>query len=196
LRKSQSLGREEETAVQKIIGCNDRPSSIIEAVFMLHRLQTGHLVLNSIRSLVLMINIHSIGQLPQWSQLPERINDMCWNMKQTWHWSDFSIIFAQLLSCNVHREVYIFIPIYLLHSQYSHNTVHMVQHVIVHRNDMMQSNCLRFRHPQGQVSEQPQIFSDVLDDSPFIQCCAERPAFSVYRFLSHSWGIPVIGRFA
>jgi hypothetical protein len=77
---------------------------MFRAVFVLHLLQKGLLVLGSIRSLVFRINIHSLVPLRKRSQLPERIKDMSRNEEHTGDWSDFSIIFAQLLLHKLHSK--------------------------------------------------------------------------------------------
>jgi hypothetical protein len=66
---------------------------MFRAVFVLHILQKGLLVLGSIRSLVFRIDIHALVPLPKQLQLPDGIKDMCRNQEHTSHWSDFSIIF-------------------------------------------------------------------------------------------------------
>jgi len=49
----------------------------------------------------------------------------------------------------------------------------MIEHVIEEHDDVMQSNIMPFRHPQGPVSVWPPNFHDILDDGPFIRCCEE-----------------------
>jgi len=49
----------------------------------------------------------------------------------------------------------------------------MIEHVIVHSDNVMESDHIPFRHPQGPVPEGHQIFHDILDDSPYILRCEE-----------------------
>jgi len=153
--KSGGLGRGGDIALRSIFGFNDTHSSMFGTVFILHILQKGLLVLGSIRSLVLRMNIHRLVPLPKWSQLPETIKYICRNEKRTGLWSDFSRIFHQLLARTVHGEVEVFLPLWLVFSQSLHNAIHLIEHVIVDTDDGMQSNGMPFHHPQGPVSERP-----------------------------------------
>jgi len=68
--------------------------SMCGAVFILHILQNGLLVLGNIGCLVLRIVIHSRVPLSKWSQLPERIEDMCRNEKHACPWRHFNRVFG------------------------------------------------------------------------------------------------------
>jgi len=174
-----------------MFGFNDTHSSMFETVFVLYILQKDLLVLASIRSLVFRINVHRLVPLPTWLQLPERSEEMCRNVKQTGHWSDFNIVFGQRVAHNLYAEVLVFLPFCVLLSQSSHNAIHMIEPVIVNRNDMMQSNCMRFRHLQGPVSEWLRNIHDVFDDHPVILCCEECPVISKIWILQ-----PLAGEFS
>jgi len=63
-------------------GIFDGHAPMFGAVFILHILQKGLLVLGSIRCLVLRINIHSLVPLSARSQHPVKIEDMCRNWKR------------------------------------------------------------------------------------------------------------------
>jgi hypothetical protein len=43
----------------------------------------------------------------------------------------------------------------LLLGQSSHHALHVIKHVIVDSDDVVQSNYMLFRHPQGPVPEWP-----------------------------------------
>jgi len=47
----------------------------------------------------------------------------------------------------------------------------VIEHVIVHCNNMMQCDCMPLRHPNGPISKLPQYFHDILDTRPFILSC-------------------------
>jgi len=160
-------------------GFNDGQSSMFSTVFVLHILQQCLLGLGSFRYLDLRINIHSLVPLPKWSQHPERMNDMCWNEKHTGCWSYISILFGQLLSRNLHGKVYVFHRLSLLLSYCLHNIIHMMEHVIVDSDNVMQSNRMPCHHPQGAVLESSQNIHDVLDSGLFILCCEEWPGIIV-----------------
>jgi len=132
---------------------SDRQSSVFGAVFVVHILQKCLLVLGSIRSLVIRIDINSLVPFPKRSQLAKRIKNVCRNKKHTHRWRDFGIVFGQLLSRKRHSEVSIFLPLGFLLSQSSQNAIHIIEHVIIDGDNMMQCDCMSFRHPQSPVSE-------------------------------------------
>jgi len=142
-------------------------------LFILHILQKSILVLGSIRCLILRIDIQSLGPLPTQSQLPERIEDLCRNEKHTCPWSHFSILFGQLQSSWLHSEEQVMLPLSLLLSESSHNVIHMIEHVIIDSDKVMQCDCMPLRHRQGPISESPQNLHHVLKNSAFILCCEE-----------------------
>jgi len=153
---------------------------MFRAVFILHILQTGLLVLGSIRGIVFRINIHSLVPLPKRSQLPERIKDMCRNEEHTSLWSHFHIVFRQLLPRTLHSKESIFLPLCLFLGQSSDHAVHVIKRVIVDSDDVTQSNGMPFRHPEGPVPEWPLNLHDILDNSPLILCCEERPVVAKF----------------
>ena len=108
---------------------------------------------------------------------------MCRNKKHTRHWSDFGIVCGQLLSRKLHSKVSIFLPPGFHLSQTSQNAIHMVEHVIMDSDNMMQCDRMCFRHPQSPVSEWHEQFHEVLEDCPFIHCCVESPVFAVFWIL-------------
>jgi len=67
----------DEIATLHAFWFNDWDSSMFVTVVILHLLQKGLLVLGSTRCFVLWIYIHSTVPIPKWSQLPERILEMC-----------------------------------------------------------------------------------------------------------------------
>jgi len=66
----------------------------------------------------------------------------------------------------------------------------MIEHVIVESDNVMQCNCMPLQHPEGQVSEWPQNFHDVLHNGPFMLCCEEWPVITVFQILQ-----PLAGEF-
>ena len=88
----------DKIAVQYDFKFIDRHTSMFGAVFILHILQEGLLVLCCVECLVLRINIHSPVPLSKRSQLAERIGDVRGNEKHAHHWSHFGVVFGQLLS--------------------------------------------------------------------------------------------------
>jgi hypothetical protein len=56
----------------------------------------------------------------------------------------------------------------------------MGESLTVDNDDVMQSNSMPFRHPQGPVQEWPQYFRDILDNSPLILCCEEWSIITVF----------------
>jgi hypothetical protein len=68
------------------------------AVFILHILQKGLLVLCSVGCLVLRIDIHSLVPLSKQLKLSERIEDVHGNQKHARCWSHSTIVFGELLS--------------------------------------------------------------------------------------------------
>jgi hypothetical protein len=64
------------------------------AVFVLHILHNGFLLMDSIRTLLLGINVNRIVPLPDLPVILDRVKDTCRNGNQTGGWSDFSVIFG------------------------------------------------------------------------------------------------------
>jgi hypothetical protein len=81
--------------------------------------------------------------------------------------------------CIVHSEIWEVFPISLVLSERSHNTLHLIVHVIVDSDDMMQSPRVPFQLPQGEVLESPTNVHDELHNSPFILCLEEWPVVTV-----------------
>jgi hypothetical protein len=153
--KSWTLCREEDIAIKNTFRFNDGNSSIFGTVCILHILQYDLVVLDIVRSLILMSIIRCLVPLPEWSQLPEKLTDICRNLKQIGHWSYFCILFVPLLLRNLYSQVFVFLPLCLFLSQSLHNPAHRMEHVIVGSDDMIQSNCIPSWHPQGLVSDSP-----------------------------------------
>jgi len=149
-------------------------------VFIVHTLQKCLLAMCSIEHLVLRINIHSIVQLIRRSQLPEKIEDKCWNEYHTCCWSHFSVIFGQLLTTSLNSEEQVFLPLSLLLSKSLHHAIHLIEHFIVHCDNVRQCDCMPLWDPHGPISEWPQYFHDILHNGPFILCCEEWPVFTVF----------------
>jgi hypothetical protein len=76
----------------------DRHTLMFGTVLSLHILQKGLLLLCSVGCLILSIDIHSLVPVSTWSQLPERIQDVCGNQKHACRCSDFGVVFGKLLS--------------------------------------------------------------------------------------------------
>jgi len=68
------------------------------AVFILHILEKGLLVLCSVGCLILRININSLVPLSKRSLLPERIKDVCGHQDHAHGRSHFGVVFGELLS--------------------------------------------------------------------------------------------------
>jgi hypothetical protein len=159
---------------------------------ILHLLWKGLLVLGSVECLVLRINIHSLVPLWVWSQLPKRIEEMCSNETHTRHRSPASIVFEQSLSRYFHREQQAFLPWILLVNQSSHHTVHMIKHLIVHSDHIVECDCIPLWFPQGPILKWHQYFHDVLHNGPFIfwtVACNQR----IWDFGAIRLWIPLIG---
>ena len=148
--------------------------------FMLDLHQKCLMVLGRIRCLVLRIDIHSLVPLSERSQLPQRIEDMCWNEKHACCWSHFSVFFGQHLLSNLHREEQVIFPLILLLSQSSHHAIHVIEHVIVHFDYVIQWDIMPPCHQQGPISERPQYFQDILYNRTFIMCREQWPVFCVF----------------
>jgi len=153
--KSRSHCGGEVIFAQYTFGFNDRQTSMFGTVLILHVPLIHLLALGSIRSLVLRIDICSLVALPEWLQVPEWIQDVCWNEKHLHRWSNFRMIFCQLLSYKCHNILKVFIAFSLLLSESSHNAIHMIEYGIIKYHNVMHSNCKPFWHPQGPVSELP-----------------------------------------
>jgi len=110
--------------------------------FILNILQKSLSVLGSIACLVHRMKIHSFFPLSKGSPLPKKIADMCRNEKHARRWRHIKGVFGQLLSTKLHSEEQVFLPWGLLLSQRSDHTVHMIEHLIVHCNIVMQVGCM------------------------------------------------------
>ena len=77
------------------------------------------------------------------------------NDKNTRRKCNFSILFGCLVPRKLHDKVYFFRLVCLLLGQSMQHSVHLITHVIVDSDDMMQSNGMRFQHPLGPVPEWP-----------------------------------------
>jgi len=142
-------------------------------VSILDILQKGLLVFGCEGCLIHRIDMHSIVPLSEQSQLPEMVKDMCSNEKHACQFSHLCVILRHLLSSELHCKKLVFIPLSLLLGQSLHHAIHMIQHVIVHCDNMMQCDCMPLRHPQSPISEWPQHIHDILHNGPFILCCEE-----------------------
>jgi hypothetical protein len=83
------------------------------------------------------------------------------------------VVFGQLLSRQLHREEQVFFPLSFLLSQGSHHAIHVIEHVIVDCDNVMQCDCMPLGHPQGPILEWPQYFHDVLHNCPLILSCEQ-----------------------
>ena len=126
--------------------------------------------------------MHSFVPLSKRSKLLERIDDVCRNEKHAGQWSRFSVIFGQLLSSYLHSEEQVILPCSLFLSQSLHRAIHMIEHIIVHCDNVMQRDCMPLRHPQGPISEWSQHFHDILHHGPFILSCEE------WQEIAEFWG--------
>jgi len=149
-------------------------------VFILHILQKALLVLGSIECLILRIDIHSIVPLSKRSQHPERIEDICRNAKHARRRNHFKVIFGQLLSSQLHGEEQVSLSWSGFLSQSSHHTIDVIEHIIIHCDNVMQCDSMSVQHPQGPISEWPQHFHDILQNGPFILSCEEWPIIAVF----------------
>jgi hypothetical protein len=138
------------------------------------------LVLGSIGCLVLRINIHSLVPHSKRSKLPERTQDMSSNEKYAHCWSYFSVVFGQLLSSQLHSEEQVFLPLSLLLCQRSHHATHVIEHIIVHCDNVMQCDRMPLCHPQGAISKWHQYFYNILHNRPFNLSCAKCPVIRVF----------------
>jgi len=59
----------------------------------------------------------------------------------------------------------------------------MIEHVIVHSDNVMQSNHMLFRQPHGPASEWAFNLGDVLHDGPFVPCCEEWQVMTAFFML-------------
>jgi len=150
-------------------------------LLILHILRPCRLGLGSDGCLVPRIHFHSPIPLPKRSQLPEGIKDVCWNEKHTGRWSNFSITFERVPAPKLHGKVWIFLPVSCLLRQGSHNSINIVEHVMVDSDGVMHSNRMPFRHLQGQVLEWPQTFYGIPNNGLFILRSDERPVITVFR---------------
>jgi hypothetical protein len=105
---------------------------------------------------------------------------MCRNEEHTSRWSHFCIIFGQHLPRTVPSKEQVFLPLWLFLGQSSHLAIHVIKHVIVYSDDVMQSNSMPFRHRQGAVPDWPYDHNDILFNSPFILSCEEWPVFAIF----------------
>ena len=113
LTRSWSHWGREKIDTRYAFELSDRQMSMFGVAFILHICQKSLLVLGSKRPLDLRINIHSHVPLPKWSQLPDKITDLGWNLNHTRHRSNFGIVFGQLLPHNLHSEVQVIFPMSL-----------------------------------------------------------------------------------
>jgi len=134
---------------------SDQQTLMFGIAFILHILQKSLQVLGNIRILILRINIHSLVLHLKQSQHLERIKDMGWNVKHTRRRSDFSIIFGQLLAYTLYGKVQVFLPLSLVLGRSSHNTIHMIEFVVVYSEKVMLSNRMPFWHAQRPLPELP-----------------------------------------
>jgi len=74
----------------------------------------------------------------------------------------------------------VYLPLSLRLSQSSQNANHMIEHVLVDTDNMMQSYHMPIPYPQGPVSEWLQNIHNTLDNGPFILCCEEWPVITVF----------------
>jgi len=146
-----AFAESKNVAAHNLFGLNGRPSSLFGTVCVLHILQKCLRVLGIIWSIVISIDMHSLVPLQKWSQPPDRIKDMGWHAQNTSLWSYFSILFRQHMSHKLHGEVWVFLPLSILLGHSSHNAIHMIEHVIVDSDNVMQSYFVPFWHPQGAV---------------------------------------------
>jgi len=127
----------------------DRHKLMLGLVFILQILQKGYFLLCSVGFFAFRINIQSFVPHSKRLQLPERIEDMCRNEKHACHWSHFCVVFGQLLSSWLHSEEQVFLSLCLLLDLRSHHAIHVIEHVIVHCDNMMQCDCMPLQHPKG-----------------------------------------------
>jgi hypothetical protein len=141
------------------------------SAFILHRLQRGLFWLCSVGCLVLRSDIHSLVPLSKLSQLPERIQDVCRYQKHARRCSYFVIVLGKPLSRKLHSEESVFPRLSLPLGQGSHHAIHVIEHVIVHCDDVMLCECMPRQHPNGSILKWLQYFHDRLDSRPFILSC-------------------------
>ena len=154
--------------------------SMIGAVFILRILQNGLLVSCSVGYHISRITIHSLGPVSKWSQHPERIKKVGGNSPHACRWSYICIGFRKLLSSKLDSEEHVFIWLSLLLRQSLHHAILMMEHVIVHGDNMLQFDCMPLRHPKGQILTWPQYLHDILDYRPFILSCELQPVFTIF----------------
>jgi len=95
--RARSRCGEEEIVARYTFRFNDGQKCMLGTVFIVHILQKHCLVLGSKRNLVLRNIMHSLVPLPKRLQHPERIKDVCHNVKHTRGWSIWSIMFGHHL---------------------------------------------------------------------------------------------------
>jgi hypothetical protein len=54
----------------------------------------------------------------------------------------------------------------LLLGQSSHHAIHVIEHVIIHCDNVMQCYSMPLRHSKCPISKWPQYFHDILDNRP------------------------------
>jgi len=59
----------------------------------------------------------------------------------------------------------------------------MIEHVILHCDNMMQCDCMPLWHPEGPISKWPQYLHDILHKGPFIMSCEKWPVIRVFWIL-------------
>jgi hypothetical protein len=131
------------------------------------------MVLSSMRCHILRMNIHSLDPDSKWSRLVERIEDACWNVKYTGRASNLHVIFGLHLTWKYYGDIQVFCPLSLVLKFSSHDTTHMIEHVIVHSEVMLLSDWMLSRHQQGPVSAGYWNLHGVLYICQFIQWCEE-----------------------
>jgi len=135
-------------------------------VFILHVLQKDLLVLGSTECLVLRIIINSLVTIAQWSQLPERFEDMCGDNKHAHCWRHCSIELGQLMSSQLHSEEQFIFPFSLLLNHSSPLDIHTIEYVSEYWGQEMQCECMPLCHPHSPILKLPHYFDDILHNGP------------------------------
>jgi len=128
--------------------------------------QKGLMEVGSIVCLVLRNNIHSLVPVSKQSKLPNMIEDICRDKQHARRWSHSSMVFWQLLSSELLSEEQVIFPWSVLLGQSSHYAVEVIEHVVVHSDNVMQCDCMPSWHPQGPISKWPQYFHDIVHNGP------------------------------
>jgi hypothetical protein len=117
---------------------------MLDIVFILHIFQQDLLVLGTKDSLVCGMNIHLLVPLHEGSQYPESVNKIYRNERQTGGWSNFIPVFRKHLSQKLHGNVSVSLPLSFLLSYRLHNAIRLIEHVIVHSDNIKQSSFTLF----------------------------------------------------